>query len=219
MSDARRPPKVPESKSEAQRKSSTDSHSPRNVKPSRTTTFLTHDPGRGRAPSAYSVNVQANEVGTSQRARQQHDGGPAVTREKSAVHAFTKTKDMQKAVTSLTKQGVQQQKQSPQKALRLQIMDGLARPDASAGDQHMEAFQSELGRGNPHRSGGQVQFPAPGSGLADFDKVRQRTQSGESARNPVQDSVSSVPTEEAKAFNRAATSDQHKFAKSVLKPK
>lgn len=175
------------------------------------TTFLTSDP-RGRPPSAYHVKSD----GQSQRARQGHNGGAALTREKHAVHAFTPDKVMRDVVRSNVKRSVASQGYSTQFALRLEIMDGLASPVAQSGNAHQEAFP---GFKPTHKSGGYVAFPEPDSRLANFDLVAHNTRRRE--RDPsipaITDSQSTAQTRESVAFNSQALSDQQAFTRRFLK--
>ncbi|MCY7293835.1 hypothetical protein [Alteromonas sp. a30] len=199
----------------------------------RSTTFLTKDDTKNRAASAYHVEVRGDTIGNSQRARQEHSHGPTVTRNKNAVHAFIpengkpeEAKRKQKAVSKVTKDMVKSTGMDPQTAMRLNIMDGLAEPTASANAQHIEAFSSPVGRGNPHRSGGTVKFPEPQSNLSKFDLVSATTQqmkkevksTGHTTTKPITDTVSNNPSS-AQQFNSAALAEQRRFAQSILNPK
>ena len=179
-----------------------------------------------RAPSAYHVQINDNQVGASQRARQEHAHGATLTREKQATHAFTRTKTAQKAVAKLVEKTVQQQGVSPETALRREILDGTAKASASAGAEHLEVFNNKLGKGNPHRSGGRVRFAEPGSPLSDYDQVSQTTQTRKreetsqrqqgvekpAATTPsVTGGQTDIPSPSALAFNRAARQEQREF--------
>ncbi len=228
------PPRVPKqgaTSKEAQRTGTTANHTSVAQPPTaqRQTTFLTVDQGN-RAPSAYHVNVQGNTIGNSQRARQEHGHGPAVTREKHAVHAFIpnqgnsqQAKEMQRATAKITADMVTQTGMDPQTALRLNMMDGLAVPTASHGAQHIEAFQGNLSRGNPHRSGGTVAFPEPQSMLSKYDLVKATTAqmkrenaNSKGPTKPINTGVSANPSS-VQQFNQAAMAEQQRFAQSVLK--
>lgn len=233
MNPPPRAPKQHASSKETQRTGATSTHTTVAQPPTaqRQTTFLTVDSGN-RAPSAYHVNVQGDSIGNSQRARQEHRSGPTVTREKHAVHAFIpntgnaqQTKDMQRATAKITADMVTQTGMDPQMALRLNIMDGLAVPTASHGAQHIEAFQGNLSRGNPHRSGGTVAFPDPQSNLSKYDLVKATTAqmkrenaNSKGPTKPITGGVGANPSS-VQQFNHAATKEQQRFAQSILKPK
>lgn len=230
MSNKGRAPTSPTTTREQQRQSSTGHHGSAMSTSSspaqqRQTTFITQDPTGKRAPSTYHVDTTGGQIGDSQRARQQHKSGPTVTKQKNAVHAFTDSKRMQKAVSKITKDMVNANPSlNPQQALRLNIMDGLASPTATQGAQHIEAFNSKLGKGNPHRSGGTVTFPQSGSTLANFDTVSANTKqmkrevnSSHKTAAPITDTTTSNPAS-AQQFNSANMRAQHAFAQSILNP-
>ena len=214
MANGPRAPKAPTSTSESQRSAATTAHVP--------TTFLTK--ADDRAASAYAVQTNGVDIGASQRARQEHAHGAALTSAKPATHAFTDTKQQQRAVAHLTKKDAKALGVDPQIALRMQIMDGLAKPRASHGAQHLEAFSSKLGRGNPHRSGGTVTFASSTTPLGNYSQVAANTlqkaheehTTGTSTTPSVTGPTTTAPTAAARQFNRAAVAVQQKFASAVM---
>ncbi|MBL8484828.1 MAG: hypothetical protein JNJ60_21715 [Rhodocyclaceae bacterium] len=182
----------------------------------RKTTFLTTE--QGRAPSAYHVS----ESGDTQRVRQEHRSGPTVTSEKRRVQAFTSTKDMAWVVHDNIKDTVEKRGFSVEAALRMEIMDGLASPLVAPGRGHIEVSEGNIGKGNPHVSGGTVAFPAKGSPLENFDALKQATQQRKRAVStaplPQSSTMSTQITPQAQDFNRRALTEQQTFAQAVLKP-
>lgn len=176
-----------------------------------TTTFLTLDEGN-RAPSAYKVDIAHNSVGQSQRARQEHPHGPAVTRKHNAVHGFTADKKGAKTLTNLMKTSIARGL-DPQTALRMEILDGHASPRAKAGNGHVEAFDTAPGRGNPHRSGGTVMFASSRGPLSDFAAVAENVNAG---GEPIHDRATTRVTRAGAEFNRAASHDQQSWARRLL---
>ena len=195
----------------------------------RLTTFLTvtQDPAVDRAPSAYRVEPDTAPTGMrSQRSRQEHpgDGGAVNTGVLPTVHAFTSTQHMQGVVADLAEGTAHRTGMDPSMALRLEIMDGLASPTASAGAQHIEAFTGQApAEWNPHISGGTVQFAQPGSLLGDFDAVHARTAHNQAAAPhnqlppiPAAQGATNNITPEAQRFNTAAVQAQTNFARQLL---
>lgn len=183
----------------------------------KSTVFLTKEDGR--APSAYHIDQQSH----SQRVRQEHRHGPTVTSEKLRYQAFTTTKHMAKAVSSLVQQDSQRLGVSNEFALRMQIMDGLVTPTIRAGSAHLEVSTGAFGKGNPHVSGGTVMFPQQGSPLSDFTQLeattnqrRQQTKQHQPVSPPVTTSMSQQITPQAQAFNQQALKDQRSFVKKFF---
>ncbi|MBL8473637.1 MAG: hypothetical protein KF778_07805 [Rhodocyclaceae bacterium] len=183
----------------------------------RKTTFLTTE--QGRAPSAYHVS----ETGDTQRVRQEHKHGPTVTSEKRRIQAFTATKDMAWVVHDNVKDTVEKRGYSVEAALRLEIMDGLASPLVASGRGHVEVSEGNIGKGNPHVSGGTVAFPAKGSPLENYDALKQATQQRKhsipNAPSPQSTTMSKQITPQAQEFNRRALAEQQTFAQAVLNPR
>ncbi len=168
----------------------------------RETTFLTKEDDR--APSAYHIDAH----GGTQRIRQQHRDGPAITPRKQRVQAFTDTKQQADAVVRF----VNARPGPTDEALRLEILDGMASPRLAAGRHHVEATVTDRGRGNVHVSGGVVRFAEPLSRLADFDTVRERSEAGEL----VHDTLANRRNSAAEAFNTMAIDQQRAFAARIL---
>lgn len=188
----------------------------------RKTTFLTVDAGGNRAPSAYNVQQSLSAQGmVSQRARQQHDNGPVNTHPTQAVHAFTDSEKRQVKIADHVEKVAKDSGTNVSTALRMDVMDGLARVRMRANDNHLETFIHEPpSYANPHISGGKVKFAQDHSQLADFDAVEKRTNHNRvnqhATKPPFQRGVSDTPSQEAKEFNRTSLQAQQKFAKSVL---
>jgi hypothetical protein len=200
--------------------------------PRKETSFLTVDPTGSRAPSAYHVDL----FGISQRARQEHKGGAALTKAMPAVHAFTESKVKRDIVHALVKGSMEKGIDGPM-ALRMEIMDGLASPIPHAGDAHQEAFPGGLKKGNPHKSGGLVKFAETGSALADFDTVASQTSAIRAKEKlakrraakgsliathiptPIIDHTTTSPTLASDTFSFSALSAQRAWARSILTPK
>lgn len=185
------------------------------------TTFLTEEDDR--APSAYHMD----QHGAIQRARQEHRDGPTLTRRAERVQAFTPSKNMAHTVARIVSDDSQRLGVTPDFALRLAILDGLAKPTVKANMGHLEASSNDLGRGNPHVSGGLTKFPQTGSPLEDFREVAENTvasrkvwqESGHTMQlEPVTSGVSTKLTQSARAFNTQAMESQRRFAASILKP-
>lgn len=185
------------------------------------TTFLTEEDER--APSAYHMD----EHGAIQRARQEHRDGPTLTRRAERVQAFAPSKDMAHKVAKIVSDDSQRFDVTPDFALRLAILDGLVKPTVQANMGHLEASSSDIGRGNPHVSGGLTKFPRKGSPLEDFQSVASNTvasrkvwqESGHTMQlEPVTSGVSTKLTKSARAFNSQAMESQRRFAASILKP-
>jgi len=187
----------------------------------RQTTFLTLDEGH-RAPSAYHVDAQSVSV----RARQEHRSGPTVTSEKMRVQAFTKTKEQARIVADIISDHSQQSGIDPATALRLAIADGLAVPTAFHGAAHVEASRDEIGKGNPHISGGLVSFAAKGSPLSSFDTVALNTELRKKQakkHKPMNPTITTTTTHQPPAqtleFNQNALEMQHAFMQDLMTPK
>lgn len=185
------------------------------------TTFLTKEPNR--AASAYHVD----EHGATQRARQEHDHGPTLTSRRQRVQAFVPSKEMAHTVAKIVSDDSQRLNVSPDFALRMAIMDGLAKPTVQANMGHLEASGGGVGRGNPHVSGGLTKFPVSGSRLENFREVAQQTQasrqhweqSGHTEQfEPIHGRMSEQITPAAQEFNQRALEDQRRFAAAILKP-
>ncbi len=187
--------------------------------PRKPTAFVTHDHAKGRAPSAYYVETKGGQLGDSRRARQEHGGGPTVTKQKSAVHAFASDKQQIRAVHANVKATIAREDIDAQDALRMEILDGMASPAAAFGDAHEEAFPGGVRKGNPHRSGGLVEFAEQGSDLADFDKVKKATRAlkkGVHGASPITDSTTHLPTPASSQFNQASVHAQQDWAQGLL---
>ena len=191
------------------------------------TTFVTAGgtlaDGTPRPPSTYHVTGADNPAGgVSQRARQEHNHGPAVTTPKQAVHAFTDNPKFGSAARHNVRKAVAKG-MDPRAALRLEMMDGLIKPTAKANDYHMEAFSGPLSAGNPHKSGGRVKFVSPGSDLENHGRVVAYTNMNktvdEQQRLYVTQGVTTASTPESQKFNSDALQAQASFARQVLTKK
>ncbi|MFM0742197.1 hypothetical protein PQQ51_33655, partial [Paraburkholderia xenovorans] len=105
----------------------------------RETTFVTKEDRY--APSAYHVDSS----GKTQRARQEHKDGAAVTSVRSRTQAFVNSGHQMHALNKAVNSDMQSLAVKPDTALRMGIMDGLASPFAAANKKHVETLSDSSG--------------------------------------------------------------------------